>query len=70
MPNWGLKCKQCSHTFTFAEIEDTLENYYVPVKPVFPKEGLLKECPHCAFKFRYLPHELFYRRERGQEIPI
>jgi hypothetical protein len=61
MPNWGLKCKLCGHSFTLAEIEDTLENYYLPIRPVFPKEGLLRECPVCFSRLTYLPTELFYR---------
>jgi hypothetical protein len=61
MSNWGVKCKQCGHSFSFAEIEDALENYYLPPKPVFPKEGVLRECPSCFSKLQYLPADLFYR---------
>jgi hypothetical protein len=63
MPNWDLKCEQCGNSFMFVEIEDTLENYFFPVKPVFPKEGLLRECPYCASKSTYMLHELFYRAQ-------
>jgi hypothetical protein len=61
MSNWGLKCRECGHSFSFSEIEDTLENYYLPVRPIFPKEGLLRECPVCFSKRVYLSTELFYR---------
>jgi hypothetical protein len=37
MPNWGVKCEQCGHSFTFAEIEDTLENYFLSAKPTQKK---------------------------------
>ncbi len=61
MSNWALKCKQCGSPFTFAEIEDTLENYFLPARPVLPKEGLLQECPSCLTKLSYLSTELIYR---------
>jgi hypothetical protein len=61
MANWELKCEQCGRSFTFAEIEDTLENYYLPARPNFPNEGLSLECPHCLTKFTYFRNDLAYR---------
>ncbi len=58
MSNWEIKCKQCGHSFTFEKIKDMLENYYFLVKPKFPKEGLLRECPFCFSRLAYLPIEL------------
>jgi hypothetical protein len=37
MANWALNCKACGRSFTFADIEDTLENYFLPAKPLFPR---------------------------------
>ncbi len=65
MSNWGLKCRECGHSFTFAEIEDTLENYFLPARPQFPEEGLLRECPYCLTKVTYFRNELTYRAQRG-----
>ena len=59
--NWELSCKTCGHSFTFGEIEDTLENYFLPLRPSFPREGLLRECPSCLETPRYAPFELSYK---------
>jgi hypothetical protein len=60
MSNWALKCKVCGNPFTFAEIEDTLENFFLPARLVVPREGVL-QCPFCLTKLTYLPTELVYR---------
>jgi hypothetical protein len=56
-----FRCKQCNRWFVHAAIEDTFENFYFPVRPTIPKEGLLKACPHCGHESVYQRHELTCR---------
>jgi DNA-directed RNA polymerase subunit RPC12/RpoP len=61
MAEWELKCVNCNQNFTQSIIADTLSNYYLPVRPVFPEEGAEFECPHCGFKAVYQRTDLTYK---------
>jgi DNA-directed RNA polymerase subunit RPC12/RpoP len=61
MANWGLKCKRCGVIFTHSRIGETLTDYFVPLKPELPTEGLELECPHCKTKSIYLRNDLTYK---------
>jgi phage FluMu protein Com len=60
LAHWTFRCKNCNKSFQFAEIEDTLDNYYFPAKPDMPAEGLRQKCPHCAAEHSYQSMDLVY----------
>ena len=64
MASWALTCKNCRAVFTYSQISETLADYFMPMRPEFPKEGLEHECPYCETKSTYKRHELVYRSER------
>ena len=39
MAAWGFTCANCNKQFAQFRIEDTLESYFFPEKPDFPKGG-------------------------------
>ena len=41
---------------------ETLAEYFFPLKPKFPPEGVKCECPNCKCKFSYEQNELRYER--------
>lgn len=47
MASWGLACKNCHAVFTHSQIPNTLADYYLPIRPEFPPDGLERECPNC-----------------------
>ena len=63
MASWVLQCQHCSRVFTQSQIrEKKLIDYFVPLKPELPPEGLELECPHCKAKSIYLPNDLRYEK--------
>jgi len=36
MASWALRCPNCNSAFAHAPLEDTFENFYLPIKPTFP----------------------------------
>jgi hypothetical protein len=38
--------------------DDDLQNYYLPLRPAFPEEGLEIECPNCSYRAIYQRHFL------------
>jgi DNA-directed RNA polymerase subunit RPC12/RpoP len=62
MAAWGVTCLNCNRQFAQFNIEDDLENLYLPVKPDLPKGGKELACPHCGHKATYQQTDLFYMR--------
>ena len=62
MAAWGVTCLNCNRQFAQFNIEDDLENLYLPVKPDLPKGGQELACPHCGHKATYQHTDLFYMR--------
>jgi DNA-directed RNA polymerase subunit RPC12/RpoP len=62
MAAWGITCLNCNRQFVQFNIEDDLENLYLPVKPDLPKGGKELACPHCGRKATYQRTDLFYMR--------
>ena len=60
MAAWGFTCANCNKQFAQFEIEDTVENYFFPEKPDFPKGGKEFECPNCGHKAMYQRIDLAY----------
>jgi hypothetical protein len=58
MSSWALTCKHCGQSFEHFEIGETLADYVLPPKPVFPPEGLECECPGCKAKATYQQNDL------------
>jgi hypothetical protein len=63
MARWVLRCPNCSQTFVYAEIEDTLANYFSPAKPKFPESGQTLTCTHCGRESLFQRTELSYQKE-------
>jgi hypothetical protein len=68
MEIWGLACKGCGQLFKHSEIEDTLENRFLPLRPRLPLEGATSECPSCKAKFSYATYELRYQRDQRENV--
>ena len=62
MAAWGITCLNCNRQFALFNIEDDLENLYLPVKPDLPRGGKEFACPHCGHKATYQQTDLFYKR--------
>jgi phage FluMu protein Com len=62
MPSWQLRCTHCKRFFLHSEIEDSLENLYLPLKPYFSSEGEELRCPHCRAVDSYEVYDLTYSR--------
>jgi DNA-directed RNA polymerase subunit RPC12/RpoP len=62
MAAWGFTCANCGKKFAEFHIEDTLESYFFPVKPDFPKGGKEFECPNCSHNAKYQRTDLDYMR--------
>jgi DNA-directed RNA polymerase subunit RPC12/RpoP len=60
MAAWALRCPNCNSKFTHAPVEDTIQNFYLPVKPTFPADGKLIGCPNCGHTHRYQQCDLIY----------
>jgi uncharacterized protein YbaR (Trm112 family) len=64
MASWMLSCPECNGEFKYSEIEPgKLIDFYLPMKPAFPKEGTLVECPHCKKSSLTYQHQLFYKAQ-------
>jgi endogenous inhibitor of DNA gyrase (YacG/DUF329 family) len=62
MPSWTLQCPECQSVFEHARIDDTrIEDYLLPVKPVFPVLGLEIKCARCGLAATYQQSDLSYR---------
>jgi uncharacterized protein YbaR (Trm112 family) len=62
MAAWVLACPDCKGEFQHAKIDDrTLLDYFHPIKPVFPHEGLAVVCPSCTHETVFNRHQLVYR---------
>jgi DNA-directed RNA polymerase subunit RPC12/RpoP len=62
MASWMLGCTGCKRTFPHSKIEDSkAEDYFFPVKPTFPPEGLEMKCPHCGQMNSYQRSDLVYQ---------
>ncbi len=64
MASWLLDCKNCHEAFPYSLIPDTLAEYYLPSRPVFPPEGRERECPNCKTKFTYHLIDLRFKNGR------
>lgn len=58
MANWELQCPNCQKKFIYLRIEDDLESFYIPKRPMFPDNGLNVECPSCGSKTAYTRYSL------------
>jgi len=66
MADWVLTCKNCRKIFSHSRVsEETLFDYFLPLRPKIPPEGEKCECPNCGVKSTYNRTELTYRSERG-----
>jgi hypothetical protein len=66
MASWALACKNCRAVFTHSEIPNTLVDFYLPMKPEFPPEGLRCECPNCKAESVYRASELTFQHDRNR----
>ena len=60
MAAWALRCPNCNSKFAHAPVANTLENYYLPIKPIFPADGKLIHCPNCRHSHKYQQIDLIY----------
>jgi DNA-directed RNA polymerase subunit RPC12/RpoP len=60
MAAWGFTCANCNKQFSQFRIEDTVEGYFFPAKPDFPKGGKEFTCPYCGHKPKYQRTDLDY----------
>lgn len=65
MARWVLSCPNCNQEFTYSEIprKSTLADYYLPVKPDLPTDGVKLDCPSCQKPTTFFRHQLVYRTE-------
>ena len=61
MASWLLNCKNCSKPFAYSLISNTLAEYHLPSRPVFPAVGRERECPHCKTKSTYQQSDLRFQ---------
>ncbi len=61
MASWLLDCKNCREAFPYSLMPDTLADYYLPSRPVFPANGRERQCPHCKTKSTYEPFDLRFQ---------
>jgi DNA-directed RNA polymerase subunit RPC12/RpoP len=50
MASWVLECPNCKSVFAHAKIDDNFANYFLALKPEFPKSGQPLDCPNCGHK--------------------
>lgn len=60
MAAWALSCANCNLRLADFAIEDTVEGYFFPAKPDFPKDGKEFECLNCGHKAVYQKTDLKY----------
>jgi hypothetical protein len=65
MARWVLSCPYCRKEFTYSEIPSTsrLADFFLPVKPDLPAEGIKLDCPACERPTIFFRHQLLYRAE-------
>lgn len=68
MTTWGLACKNCRATFTHSQIPDTLADYFLPTRPVFPPEGLRCECLNCKAESTYRDSSCLKRNSHSARL--
>jgi DNA-directed RNA polymerase subunit RPC12/RpoP len=61
MASWQLTCLNCEREFTHSVIANNLDNYYLPIKPDFPEDGMEFRCPHCGNKSTYQRTDLTFK---------
>jgi len=66
MANWVLRCPNCSRTFVYSEIEDTLANFFSLARPKFPEGGQTLICTHCGKESLFQQTDLTYQRESAK----
>jgi DNA-directed RNA polymerase subunit RPC12/RpoP len=62
MATWELQCPNCKNKFTYMVIGEELEDYYLPLRPLFPENGQEVVCPNCSYKAIYQRHTLTIAR--------
>jgi hypothetical protein len=62
MATWVLDCKNCSETFPYSLVPDTLAS--LPSRPAFRPKGEERTCPHCRTKSTYEPFDLRFQNGR------
>ncbi len=64
MASWVLTYKKCDEVFSYSHVgEETLFDYFLPLRPDFTPEGTECECPNCKVKSTYQSTELRYQSE-------
>lgn len=65
MARWVLSCPFCKKDFTYSEIpsKSTLADYFLPLKPDVPVEGVRVDCPCCKKVMTFFRHQLVYRAQ-------
>jgi hypothetical protein len=58
MASWVLECVNCNIR---PSKKDSIENYFLPAKPVFPDGGQSMSCPHCGHSAMYQASDLRYQ---------
>jgi len=61
MASWDFACKKCDKAFTFSPIRESLTDYFMPLKPEMPPQGVERECPHCKTISSYQRPDLIYQ---------
>jgi hypothetical protein len=64
MAKWFLECRNCGQAFTYSLIPDTLADFHLPSRPVFPAQGRERECPSCKTKATYQQTDLRFQNAR------
>ncbi len=50
MATWELQCTNWKNKFTYMMIGEDLEDYYLPLRTLFPENGQEVEGPNCSYK--------------------
>ena len=61
MASWVLICPKCNSAFAHSQVKDTLENFFLASKPIFPTGGTALDCPNCGHTATYQQTDLRYR---------
>ncbi|MGA2810120.1 MAG: hypothetical protein ABSG16_01880 [Candidatus Acidiferrum sp.] len=62
MASWVLECLNCNQKFEYSKISASgLINYFQPLKPEMPPDGVQMQCPNCGQNGQYFRHQLTYR---------
>jgi hypothetical protein len=70
MPQWVLKCGNCTQSFRYSDVEPQLDNIFYdplwPYRPAVSESGVEMACPHGKTSAVYHRYQLTLRRPAAE----